>query len=305
MPAAAGPMAATFGAPADDDCRRAGQVAAARGLPYRVVPFETDYVARHALETVWLTEGRQNPVDNITGCLMPSLRPAAEFVSGISAMARGHNAVRARLVPDWDLIGATDAGLESWLRGYAARPSLDASQVGSLFGDRGRELIALAGESFDRAVEGTRGMPALDRLDLYQVTERVGGYNCPGLNLASVWLGARAPYLTRRWGRGRLRGRRPGGGRRPAAPASHPPARPPRGTRPMGPHRAVAWGQRAGGPGREAGCEARASRRGEPGSGYGGSREPRTADRRPAAAGRAGRPPARGRDRQAPSVSPR
>ena len=69
-------------------------------------------MAKHAEETVWLTEGRQSPVNNITGSLMGALPPAGHFVSGVGASA-GRRYERTRmLVPQWAWIHAGEADFE-------------------------------------------------------------------------------------------------------------------------------------------------------------------------------------------------
>ena len=102
-PPGADVRAFTFGEPGDPDCRRAGQIARVCGIPHQAVPFEPDYVARHALATTWLTEGRLTPAENTTGFQMPRSRRGPLRLGGVQrdrpALLEGADRV-PRLEPD-------------------------------------------------------------------------------------------------------------------------------------------------------------------------------------------------------------
>lgn len=196
-PRDAGAAALTFGAPTDHDCALAARVAAARGIPHRVIALDPGYVGAYAAETVWLVEGRLNPVGNITGSLMDRLRPAPYFISGAGAAAGRHFGRSHMLVPDWAWDHAGDSDFE---RLFATR----VKQYG-LPWDRIPELVRGGDELRDAAVRrrlailaGTRGLPAVDRQDLYIVQERER-FGQTGLAIADLWVNVRAPLLTRRW----------------------------------------------------------------------------------------------------------
>ena len=189
--------ALTFGAPTDHDCALAARVAAARGIPHRVLPLDPGYVGRFAAETVWLLEGRLNPVSNITGSLMDELRPATAFVSGAGAAAGRHFGRSRMLVPDWSWVHAGNADFERYLNDREQRAGLPWDRISELALD-GAELRAGAVRRQLDILATTRDRPAIDRHDLFivQEMERLGQ---TGLTIADFWVQARAPLLTRRW----------------------------------------------------------------------------------------------------------
>jgi len=189
--------ALTFGAPTDHDCALAARVAAARGIPHRVLPLDPGYVGRFSAETVWLVEGRLNPVRNITGSLMDALRPATAFVSGAGAAAGRHFDRSRMLVPDWAWGHASDADFERYLATRAEPFGLPWGRIPALVVG-GAELREAAVRRHLDVLAPTRGRPAVDRQDLYVVQERER-FGQTGLAIADLWVQARAPLLTRRW----------------------------------------------------------------------------------------------------------
>ena len=189
--------ALTFGAPTDHDCALAARVAAARGIPHRVLPLDPGYVGRFAAETVWLLEGRLNPVGNITGSLMDALQPAPAFISGAGAAAGRHFWRSRMLVPDWAWDHAGDADFERYLATRLTEFGLPWSRIPELVLD-GNELRAAAVRHRLDILASTRGRPAVDRQDLHVVGERER-FGQTGLAIADLWVQARAPLLTRRW----------------------------------------------------------------------------------------------------------
>lgn len=197
VPSEADVRAITFGAPSDHDAAIAARVAAVCGLPHDVLPFDQAYVEHFAAETVWLLEGRMNPMRNITGGLMDQLRPAPAFINGAGAAA-GRRFLRSRmLVPNRAWICGTDEYFEQHLSEHDDFLKLLPGE----YDDVVRESDALQEESFERRLSllrATRGRPLVDRLDLFiiQQDERYGQL---GLALADIWVPARAPLLTRGW----------------------------------------------------------------------------------------------------------
>jgi hypothetical protein len=189
--------ALTFGAPTDHDCALAARVAAARGIAHRVLPLDPGYAGRFSAETVWLLEGRLNPVGNITGSLMDKLRPAPAFISGAGAAAGRHFGRSRMLVPDWAWDHAGDADFERYLATRVKQYGLPWDRLpGLVLG--GAELRATAVRHRLDILATTRGRPAVDRQDLYIVQERER-FGQTGLTIADFWVQARAPLLTRRW----------------------------------------------------------------------------------------------------------
>ena len=197
MPRDAHAIAMTFGAPSDLDCALAARIAERRGLDHVVLPFDPAYVAKHAEETVWLTEGRQNPVHNITGSLMGALPPAGHFVSGVGASA-GRRYDRTRmLVPQWAWIHAGEADFERLFTSYAELSGLPVPRLGELVVN-GDELRDVGLRRLRETLVRSRGLNAVDRLDVCQVTEGER-FDQAGLELAGTRIGARAPLATQRW----------------------------------------------------------------------------------------------------------
>jgi hypothetical protein len=197
MPRDARASAMTFGSPSDHDCLLAARIAERRGLAYSVLPFDPSYVARYAGETVWLTEGRLNPVRNVTGSLMAGMLPARRFVSGVGASA-GRRYDRTRmLVPQWAWIHAGEADFERLFTTCVDVFGLPLDRVSELLVD-GDELHDVAQRRIGEMLARTRGLNAVDRLDVYQLTE-AERFDQLGLELAQVRVGPRAPLATQRW----------------------------------------------------------------------------------------------------------
>ena len=197
MPRDAHAIAVTFGTPSDLDCALAARIAEQRGLDHVVLPFDPAYVAKHAEETVWLTEGRQSPVNNITGSLMGALPPAGHFVSGVGASA-GRRYERTRmLVPQWAWIHAGEADFERLFTSYVELSGLPIPRLGELVVN-GDELRDVGLRRLQETLVHSRGLNAVDRLDVCQVTEGER-FDQAGLELADTRIGARAPLATQRW----------------------------------------------------------------------------------------------------------
>lgn len=190
-------FAMTFGSELDSDCVLAARIAHLRGMTHWVIPFDPSYVSRFAAETVWLLEGRLNPVLNLTGSLMNKLPPARYFVSGAGAAA-GRRFERSRmLVPDWAWDHASEADFERLYTSYAELDGLPLARLDELVVD-GDALRDVGLRRIQEMLVSTRGLNAVDRLDVHTVTERER-FGQAGLGLADVWVAARAPLLTQRW----------------------------------------------------------------------------------------------------------
>jgi hypothetical protein len=189
----------TFGCMADSDCQRAREIATACGMSHQAIPFETDYVARHAAATTWLTEGRLTPAENTTGLQMPRLAAHRGFVSGVDC-GLGRRFSKAKTVfPDWALTGLDTPAFDAWLHLRFARSGMSPEEAAIVFGRRAEEVRGPGIEALDRYIDETRGMTGVDRIDLYFVGGRARGWRTSGLGLAGTWIPPRAPFLTRRW----------------------------------------------------------------------------------------------------------
>jgi len=198
MPPAADPKAFTFGSFADADVQRAAEIAAARGLSYRVLDLEPNYVGRFSSATVWLSEGRTNPTGNITGCLMDRVADSRYFVSGIGG-ALGRRFLKCRdMLPDRRLLTASGEDFERRFFSQVWRQLLDVPTMQGLFGPRGMEYMAVGREAIADALAKTRGLPPVDRLEHY-IADTDGWEERPGLALAGTWVTPRTPLHTRRW----------------------------------------------------------------------------------------------------------
>ena len=198
-PAGADVHAFTFGRMADADCLRAGQIARACGMPHRVIPFETDYVARHAAGTVWLTEGRLTPAENTTGLQMPLLAGYGHLVSGVDCgVGRRFNKAKT-FFPDWSLVRPDTPALAAWLHLRFSRSGMSPAEAEMVFGTRAQEALYPGIETLDRFLDESRGLCGVDRIDMIHVGGRARGWRTSGLGVAGVWIPARAPFFTRRW----------------------------------------------------------------------------------------------------------
>jgi len=195
----------TFGAPTDRDCALAARIAVARSLPHRVLPLDPEYVGKHAAETVWLLEGRLNPVRNITGSLMNQLHPATAFVGGAGAAAGRHLGRSWMLIPDWNWDHAGDVDFERCFATRVKQSGLPWDRMPSLVLG-GRELREAAVGHRLEILRSTRGRTAVERQDLYIVQEHERSGQT-GLTMADLYVQARAPLLTRRWIEAMLAGR--------------------------------------------------------------------------------------------------
>jgi len=199
-PGDAHPLSFTFGTGEDPDSVRGRQIAAARGLEHHVYGLAPDYLAETASATVWLTEGRLNPDENISGHLMAGMDRHKCFVTGIGGDLGRRYYKNRLLLPDWTLVRAGDREFERrFLLGeptYYGMPIEDARLV---FGPRADDYSAAALADLRRQLLPTRGLPAVDRLDLYSALEATPRAENPQLIAGTCWLGVRAPLLTRRW----------------------------------------------------------------------------------------------------------
>ena len=116
------PTALTFGTPSEPDVVLSSRLAAARGWRHRLEPLRRDYVREEAAATVWVSEGRLNPVGNLTGFLMRRLTGHRAFLSGVGGEVGRHNWKARMLWPDWPLLEAGDAAFEQRLRGSSTSP---------------------------------------------------------------------------------------------------------------------------------------------------------------------------------------
>jgi asparagine synthase (glutamine-hydrolysing) len=189
----------SFGTMDDSDCVRGEQIARACGMTYEVIPFETDYVARHAAETVWLTEGRLTPAENTTGMQMPALAGRDQFVSGVDCGLARRFSKSKTFFPDWSLVGPDTPAFDSWLHLRFARSGMSPEEAELAFGPHAGEARQPGVDALSRYIGESRGHNGVDRIDLYFVGGRSRGWRASGLNLAGVWIPARAPFLTRRW----------------------------------------------------------------------------------------------------------
>ena len=193
-PPGAHPTCYTFGAPQDPDVRGAARIAAAVGLAHRTIPFDSGYFARHAAETVWLSDGLLNPAANVAGHLMRDLSSWEWFVSGVAGeVGRGSHRGRM-LLTDVSLLCASDREFERRFIDALARSGLPDSVLADPDGLRARgrqELLDV--------LQRTRGLAPVDRIDVYLLEQRTPHAGRPGLELASHWVDVRAPLMTRRW----------------------------------------------------------------------------------------------------------
>lgn len=198
LPDGARPRTVTFGQPDDADSRRAAAVARRKGLPHDLLPMRRDYVAAAARETVWLTEGALNPVDNITGSLMKGLTGHSAFVTGSGGETGRRHGKGTGLMPDLVWLRSRTGDFEEGFRRRHAGNVFDEEGLAGLLGPDGRELAALARGRQLTVFDATRGVHPVDRIDLYE-TLAAQGRSRLKLRFAGHALQPRAPYFTRRW----------------------------------------------------------------------------------------------------------
>ena len=198
-PAGASFKAITFGTMKDSDCLRAVQIAEACRMPHQAIPFEPGYIARHALATTWVTEGRLTPAENTTGFQMESLADRDCFVSGVDC-GLGRRFSKAKTAfPDWSLVGPDNPAFDAWLMLRFSRSGMSAEEAELAFGPRAAQVRDPGIAVLSDFLGGTHGLCGVDRLDLYFVGGRARGWRCSGLDLAGLWITPRAPFLDRRW----------------------------------------------------------------------------------------------------------
>jgi len=191
--------AITFGTMKDSDCLRAMQIAEACGMPHQAIPFEPDYVARHAAATTWVTEGRLTPAENTTGFQMAPLADRDYFVSGVDC-GLGRRFSKAKTAfPDWSLVAPDNPAFDAWLMLRFSRSGMSAEEAELAFGSHAAQVRDPGIAALSDYIGGTRGLCGVDRLDLYFVGGRARGWRCSGLDLAAVWVTPRAPFFNRRW----------------------------------------------------------------------------------------------------------
>jgi len=198
-PSGASFKAITFGTRRDSDCMRAEQIARACGLPHQAIPFEPDYVARHALATTWVTEGRLTPAENTTGFQMARLADRSSFLSGVDCGLGRRFSKAQTAFPDWSLVGPDNPAFDSWLMLRFSRSGMSAEEAELAFGARAAQARDQGIAALSHYIGGTHGLCGVDRVDLYCVGGRAHGWRCSGLDLAAVWITPRAPFLDRRW----------------------------------------------------------------------------------------------------------
>jgi hypothetical protein len=189
----------TFGLKTEPDVVLGGRIAAARGWEHRIEPLQQDYLQRHAAATVWVTEGRLNPMSNLTGFLMPRVARHDGFLSGTGGEVGRHQWKAHALWQDWALLEAGDAGFEQRLRGHLYESSLRGDDLRRLAGPRLRGGVDAAAGELDRVLAFTRGLEPVDRVDLYIAMQRIREFTLPGLLLSELFIDVLAPFLTRRW----------------------------------------------------------------------------------------------------------
>jgi hypothetical protein len=199
-PADARPLCFTFGDGTDPDSLRGGQIAAARGFEHHLFALEPDYIRDFAEGTVWLTEGRLNPDENITGGLMAGMDAHCCFISGIGGDLGRRYYKNRLLLPDWTFVGAGDREFERrFILGEPTYYGIPSAEARVIFGPRADDYAGAALADLRRELLPTRGLPAVDRLDLYSALEATPRAENPQLTAATSWLDVRAPLLTRRW----------------------------------------------------------------------------------------------------------
>ena len=199
-PEDARPLCFTFGDGADPDSLRGGQIAAACGFDHRLFDLDPDYIRDAAENTVWLTEGRLNPDENITGGLMAGMDAHCCFVTGIGGDLGRRYYKNRLLLPDWTFVDAGDREFERrFLMGEPTYYGIPSAEARVIFGPRADEYSGAALAELRRELLQTRGLPAVDRLDLYSALEATPRAENPQLTAATSWLDVRAPLLTRRW----------------------------------------------------------------------------------------------------------
>ena len=189
----------TFGPPSDPDCRCAARAAAAVGMPHTTVPFEADSLARHAGETVWVTECHLPPSEITTSFQMAGFPQNDHFLSGIcSGVGRRYSKART-VVPDRRLLGPDTPAFDAWLMLRMSRVGMSEDEAALVFGARAEELRQPGLDALADYLARSHGMCGVDRLDIYLVGGCVRAWRSTGLGLTDLWLSPRAPYLSRRW----------------------------------------------------------------------------------------------------------
>jgi asparagine synthetase B (glutamine-hydrolysing) len=191
-------LALTFGSSLDQDARRAAQISRACGLRHVVAGLEEDYLPRYGDGTVWLTEGRLNPIANFNGGQMDRFADRDAVVSGLYGEV-GRSTMRGRfMIPDRELLQAGDREFEQRFIRDVMKPNLAAPWWDALFGDRGRELLQSALDEATRILGETRGLPVPDRIDISMGALRFHAGRS-GMLYSDFWIDARPAFLTRRW----------------------------------------------------------------------------------------------------------
>lgn len=198
-PDAPPPLTFTFGTGLDPDCRLGSRLAAVRRYPHRVLPLVPDYLVRYGVETVWRMEGRLSPTANITGSLMESLRGHRAFVSGIGGELGRHFLKGSLLMPDWKLLEAPSDEFERRFLANAPAITLPEQHREAVLGSAAERYVAEGRAVMADLMRRTRGHAPADRLDLYELSERIPHIVQPGLNMAAFSVDLRAPLLSRRW----------------------------------------------------------------------------------------------------------
>lgn len=188
----------TFGPPTDPDCRCAVRAAAAVGLPHTTIPFEPDSLARHAAETVWVTECHLPPSEITTSYQMAGF-PNGHFLSGICSGAGRRYSKARTVVPDRRLLGPDNPVFDAWLMLRMSRVGMSDHEAALAFGARAGGLRQPGIDAMADYLARSRGMCGVDRLDIFLVGGPVRAWRGSGLGLTDLWLSPRAPYLSRRW----------------------------------------------------------------------------------------------------------
>lgn len=197
-PPDAHPQALTFGPGNDADCVLGRRLAQVRGFKHVVMPLDERYLARTAAATVWLSEGRVNPTLNITTFLMADLADRPAFVSGQGGEIGRRFRKTHLLWPDQTLLH-DNAGFEQRMVRCVRSYALEPEAMRRLLGPALQKASLDIDQELSRIFAETRGLHPVDRVDLYHAKHAFREFCGPTLALPELYLGVRAPYLTRRW----------------------------------------------------------------------------------------------------------
>jgi len=102
------------------------------------------------------------------------------------------------MIPDRALLRSGPAEFERRFFNGVWKPPIARDRMADIFGREGEHLYAAGVERVAEKVRASAGLAPADRLDL-RLVDCSGGDARLRLYLASQWVPARAPFLTRRW----------------------------------------------------------------------------------------------------------